>query len=147
MYRVVQAQGAHPATVEWNYRTYQRHADTSFIAVDSPKSPILASARFNPGLADCLHLSVVSWEGANMALSKEGLIQELKHEIHSPLAAIRNALYLATVRTDDPEMLRYLALADAEIARITAVLKYANQIKENKHVHVLRPVADGASAA
>jgi signal transduction histidine kinase len=89
----------------------------------------------------------VSWEGANMALSKEGLIQELKHEIHSPLAAIRNALYLATVRTDDPEMLRYLALADAEIARITAVLKYANQIKENKHVHVLRPVADGASAA
>ena len=30
-----------------------------------------------------------------MALSKEGLIQELKHEIHSPLVAIRNALYLA----------------------------------------------------
>jgi nitrogen-specific signal transduction histidine kinase len=40
-----------------------------------------------------------------MALSNEGLIQELKHEIHSPLAAIRNALYLAAVRTDDPEVL------------------------------------------
>ena len=43
-----------------------------------------------------------------MALSKEGLIQELKHEIHSPLAAIRNALYLAAIRTDDPETQRYL---------------------------------------
>ena len=50
-----------------------------------------------------------------MALSKEGLIQELKHEIHSPLAAIRNALYLAAIRTDDPETQRYLVLADAEI--------------------------------
>lgn len=52
-----------------------------------------------------------------MALSKEGLIQELKHEIHSPLAAIRNALYLAAIRTDDPETQRYLVLADAELVR------------------------------
>jgi len=58
-----------------------------------------------------------------MALSKEGLIQELKHEIHSPLAAIRNALYLVAIRTDDPETQRYLMLADAEISRIAAVLK------------------------
>ena len=29
-----------------------------------------------------------------MALNKEGLIQELKHQIHSPLAAVRNALIL-----------------------------------------------------
>jgi nitrogen-specific signal transduction histidine kinase len=81
-----------------------------------------------------------------MALSKEGLIQELKHEIHSPLAAIRNALYLATVRTDDPETLRYLALADAEIARIAAVLKNANQIEENKQVRVLIPLMGAVSA-
>ena len=54
-------------------------------------------------LADRLHYQWVDREGANMALSKEGLIQELKHEIHSPLAAIRNALYLAAIRTDDPE--------------------------------------------
>lgn len=82
-----------------------------------------------------------------MAMSKEGLIQELKHEIHSPLAAIRNALYLATVRTDDSETLRYLALADAEISRIAAVLKNANQIEENKQVRVLIPLMGAVSAA
>ena len=82
-----------------------------------------------------------------MALSKEGLIQELKHEIHSPLAAIRNALYLAAIRTDDPETLRYLVLAETEISRIVAVLKNANQIEENKQVHVLIACADAAFAA
>jgi nitrogen-specific signal transduction histidine kinase len=81
-----------------------------------------------------------------MALSNEGLIQELKHEIHSPLAAIRNALYLAAVRTDDPEVLHYLALVHAEISRIAAVLKNANQIEENKQVHVVIPLMDIASA-
>jgi len=82
-----------------------------------------------------------------MALTKEGLIQELKHEIHSPLAAIRNALYLAAVRTDDPQALRYLALAQAEISRIAAVLKNANQIEQNKQVHLLIPLLGTASAA
>jgi nitrogen-specific signal transduction histidine kinase len=82
-----------------------------------------------------------------MALSKEGLIQELKHEIHSPLAAIRNALYLAGIRIDDPEALRYLTLAEAEIARIATVLKNADQIQENKQVHVLIPSMGIASAA
>ena len=82
-----------------------------------------------------------------MALSKEGLIQELKHEIHSPLAALRNALYLAVVRTDDPETLRYLALADAEASRIAAVLKNAHQIEENKQVRVLIPLMGAAFAA
>jgi nitrogen-specific signal transduction histidine kinase len=82
-----------------------------------------------------------------MALSNEGLIQELKHQIHSPLAAIRNALYLTAVRIDDPEALRYLALAEAEITRIAAVLKNADQIQENKQVHVLIPSLGKASAA
>jgi nitrogen-specific signal transduction histidine kinase len=82
-----------------------------------------------------------------MVLTKEGLIQELKHEIHSPLAAIRNALYLAGVRTDDPETLRYLLLADAEISRIAAVLKNANQIEENKQVRRAIPFTESASAA
>lgn len=82
-----------------------------------------------------------------MALTKEGLIQELKHQIHSPLAAIRNALYLAGTRIDDPEALRYLALAEAEITGIAAVLKNANQIEENKQVHVLIPPLGKASAA
>ena len=52
------------------------------------------------------------------------LIAEVSHQINSPLAAIRNALYLAAVRTEDPEVRRYLALADEEVAAI------ANRIKE-----------------
>ena len=82
-----------------------------------------------------------------MALTKEGLIQELKHEIHSPLAAIRNALYLAAVRTDDPQALHYLALAHAEISRIVLVLKNANQIEENKQVQLLIPLLGTPLAA
>ena len=82
-----------------------------------------------------------------MALSNQGLIQELKHQIHSPLAAIRNALYLAAIRIDDPEALRYLALAEAEITRIAAVLKNADQIQENKQVHVLIRSVGTASVA
>ena len=82
-----------------------------------------------------------------MALSKEGLIQELRHQIHSPLAAVRNALYLTAIRIDDPEALRYLALAEAEIIRIAAVLKNADQIQENKQVHIPIPSMGKASAA
>lgn len=82
-----------------------------------------------------------------MALSNHELIQELKHEIHSPLAAIRNALYLASCRTNDPDVLSYLSLADAEVSRIAAVLRNANQINENKQLHVLVPLTDAASAA
>jgi nitrogen-specific signal transduction histidine kinase len=82
-----------------------------------------------------------------MELSNQELLQELKHEIHSPLAAIRNALYLVSCRTNDAEALRYLSLADAEISRIAAVLRNANQIDENKQVHVLVPRADAVSAA
>jgi len=99
-----------------------------------------------PWPAACIIKGLVR-EGANMAITKEGLIQELKHEIHSPLAAIRNALYLAAVRTDDPQALRYLALAHAEISRIALVLKNANQIEENKQVHLLIPLLGTASAA
>jgi hypothetical protein len=56
-------------------------------------------------------------------------------------------LYLAAVRTDDPETLRYLALAHAEISRIAGVLKNANKIEESKQVHVLIPLLETASAA
>ncbi|HXO38413.1 MAG TPA: hypothetical protein VN872_07235 [Candidatus Acidoferrum sp.] len=82
-----------------------------------------------------------------MVLSKQEVIQELRHEIHSPLAAIRNALYLVAARSTDAEILHYLELADVEIARIAAVLKNANQIDENKQIHVLIPFIDAASAA
>jgi signal transduction histidine kinase len=82
-----------------------------------------------------------------MALTKLQLIGELKHEINSPLAAIRNALFLAATRTDDPEIQRYLQLADHEVARISQTLKNADQIDENKRVSIIMPRADAASAA
>jgi nitrogen-specific signal transduction histidine kinase len=75
-----------------------------------------------------------------MPLSNQQVIQELRHEIHSPLAAIRNALFLVAGRTSDPDTLRYLELADMEISRIAAVLKNANQINENKQVQLLSTV-------
>jgi nitrogen-specific signal transduction histidine kinase len=133
MYRVGQANTAYPPTVEWNYRIQQGYASTSLLHTQAWPTA-------------CIYL----WrerEGENMALSREGLIQELKHQIHSPLAAIRNALYLTAVRIDDPEALRYLALAEAEISRIAAVLKNADQIQENKQVHVLIRSMGKASAA
>jgi nitrogen-specific signal transduction histidine kinase len=74
-----------------------------------------------------------------MAQTKQELVRELNHEIHSPLAAIRNALYLAAVRSSDPATLRYLELADAEISRITRVLRKVNQTHENKRVQLLVP--------
>jgi nitrogen-specific signal transduction histidine kinase len=74
-----------------------------------------------------------------MAQTKQELVRELNHEIHSPLAAIRNALYLAAVRNSDPVTLRYLELADAEISRIAGVLRKVNQTHENKRVQLLVP--------
>ena len=90
----------------------------------------------------CIKLTPICWR-----LLKKELIGKLNHEINSPLAAIRNALYLAAVRTDDPETERYLRLADAEVSRISAILKNTNQIDENKRVHTITPCEDAASAA
>jgi nitrogen-specific signal transduction histidine kinase len=74
-----------------------------------------------------------------MAQTKQELVRELNHEIHSPLAAIRNALYLAAIRSSDPATLRYLQLADVEISRIATVLRKVNQTHENKRVQLLVP--------
>jgi len=82
-----------------------------------------------------------------MALTKHELIGELKHAINNTLAAIRNALYLAAVQTSDPEMERYLRLADIEVSRIAAILNNASQIDENKTVNTLTPLVNSASAA
>jgi hypothetical protein len=57
----------------------------------------------------------------------EGLIAELNHQINSPLAAIRYALYLAACRTTDAELLRYLELADGEVTSIAQTLGAARQ--------------------
>lgn len=83
----------------------------------------------------------------NMAQTKQELVRELNHEIHSPLAAIRNALYLAAVRSSDPAILRYLELADEEISRIAKVLRKANQTYENKRVQIIVPSILPVSAA
>ncbi len=53
------------------------------------------------------------------------LVVQLNHLINSPLAAIRYALYLAGVRSNDPQVLRYLKLADEEVTFIAQSLRDA----------------------
>jgi len=84
----------------------------------------------------------------NMGIGRKELIGELKHEINSPLAAIRNALYLTALRVNDPEVERYLRLADEEISRIALALNRAYQLGENNKVcSMLKQPAPAASAA
>lgn len=52
------------------------------------------------------------------------LLVEISHQVNSPLAAIRNALYLASRRTADPEVIQYLQIADDEVSSI------ANRIRD-----------------
>ena len=83
-----------------------------------------------------------------MSFGKKELIRELKHQINSPLAAIRNALYLTAARVGDPEVERYLKLADEEASRIAAVLNKAEQLNENKGLYLVFARAEaGGSAA
>jgi len=56
------------------------------------------------------------------------LLAEVSHQINSPLAAIRNALYLAAQRSDDPQLLDYLALANEEVTSIVCRMK---ELREN----------------
>ena len=51
------------------------------------------------------------------------LLAEVSHQINSPLAAIRNALYLAAQRSDDPQLHAYLALANEEVTSIVSRMK------------------------
>jgi len=53
------------------------------------------------------------------------VVAEISHQINSPLAAIRNAIYLASCRTSDPKLLEYLEVADREIDSITDALRRA----------------------
>jgi signal transduction histidine kinase len=95
----------------------------------------------------CITRDISSGGDPEMALTKLQLIGELKHEINSPLAAIRNALYLAATQTDDSELQRYLQLADQEAARISQILKNADQIDENKRFTTITIHTNVASAA
>jgi len=82
-----------------------------------------------------------------MGSSKKEMICELKHQINSPLAAIRNALYLTAVRVRDPEVARYLKLADEEVSRIAMVLNKAEQLNENKRLQLCLIQTEAAGSA
>ena len=51
------------------------------------------------------------------------LLAEVSHQINSPLAAIRNALYLAAQHSGDPEVITYLTLANEEVSSIVRRMK------------------------
>ena len=82
-----------------------------------------------------------------MSSGKKELIRELKHQINSPLAAIRNALYLTAARVGDPEIERYLKLADQEASRIAAVLNQAEQLNESKGFYLFFSRAEVSGSA
>lgn len=67
-------------------------------------------------------------------MKSTNVMNELRHEIHSPLAALRNALYLISMRCDDFQILEYVKLAEVEAREIAAALRRA-------------PEASGAKAA
>ena len=60
-----------------------------------------------------------------MPAVEDELFLEINHLINNPLTTIRNALYLAAHRSDDPELLRYLDLANQEITVISEALDRA----------------------
>jgi hypothetical protein len=51
------------------------------------------------------------------------------------------------MRSTDAELKHYLQLADDEVARISAILKNADQIDENKRLHEVERRTNAASAA
>jgi nitrogen-specific signal transduction histidine kinase len=59
---------------------------------------------------------------------RNDIVNELRHEIHSPLAALRNALYLIAMRCDDFQVLEYVKLAEIEANEIAAALQRAPKI-------------------
>ena len=67
-------------------------------------------------------------------MKSNDVINELRHEIHSPLAALRNALYLISMRCDDFQVLEYVKLAEVEAKQIASALRRS-------------PAANGAKAA
>jgi signal transduction histidine kinase len=90
--------------------------------------------------------------GPSSKQQQSRLLAEVSHQINSPLAAIRNALYLAGQCTDDPQILEYLALANVEVTSIVSRMKDLREnIELGMHpemapaappgVHVLRKAA------
>ena len=62
-----------------------------------------------------------------MSSGEKKLVAKLNHQINSPLAVIRNALFLAGAHTANSIAASYLKLADQQVARIAGILRrYAN---------------------
>jgi len=67
-----------------------------------------------------------------MSSGEKKLAAKLKHQISSPLAVIRNALFLAGAHTGNNTVASYLKLADQQVARITGILgRFANDQADN----------------
>jgi signal transduction histidine kinase len=60
-----------------------------------------------------------------LAVPESKVVAELNHEINSSLAAIRNAIYLASLNSNNPEVQHYLQIADEEVASIARALRGA----------------------
>jgi nitrogen-specific signal transduction histidine kinase len=71
-------------------------------------------------------------QAEEIPVMKEDVMNELRHEIHSPLAALRNALYLIALRCDDFQVLEYVRLAEEEAKEIAAALNRASASRKVK---------------
>jgi len=59
-----------------------------------------------------------------MSSDEKKLVASLHHQINSPLAAIRNALYLASLHSVNVKVAHYLKLADQQVSRIAGILRH-----------------------
>ena len=63
----------------------------------------------------------------------DDIMNELRHEIHSPLAALRNALYLIGVHGGDHAKVKeYVRLAEVEAKEIAAAITRATAARRVK---------------
>jgi hypothetical protein len=58
-----------------------------------------------------------------MSSGEKKLVAKLSHQINSPLAAIRNALFLAGAHSGSNTIASYLKLADQQVSRIAGILR------------------------
>ena len=59
-----------------------------------------------------------------MSSDEMKLVANLRDQISSPLAAIHNALYLASAHSVNVKVAHYLKLADQEVSRIAGILRH-----------------------
>jgi len=69
------------------------------------------------------------------------LLGEVSHQINSPLAAIRNALYLAGQHSGDPDVIQYLQIADQEVTNIVSRIRDLREALETEFGPGISPYA------